>query len=128
MLRESIQISPENSRYIQLISFAFGITWDEVVNAALDEKRAKDADTLQKIKNMTGQLWQPGKLEEPALAIQAAETPEKPKRHAGGRPRKKSVNDVAREIEETEREGKMKMSRDEFVDYFSIERRSDEED
>jgi len=126
MLRDTIQISPENSRYIQLISFAFGVTWDEVVNAALDEKRAKDADTLQKIKNMTGQLWQPGKLEEPAPAIQAAETPEKPKRHAGGRPRRKSVNDVAREIEETEREGKM--SREEFVDYFSMERRGDEED
>ena len=41
----------------------------------------------------------------------------KQRKNPGPKPKKKTVNDVAREIEETERDGKM--SRDEFVDYFS---------
>lgn len=53
------------------------------------------------------------------LITPVVETPEqpKPRRKPGPKPKRKTVNEVAEEIEQTEREGKM--SREEFVEYFS---------
>ena len=116
-------LTTENKKYLAMISAATGLDMDVIMNAALNEKRAKDEAVLAEIRKLQEKLWQPGL---PTVIVDpghlnvtvTAETPEqpKPRRKPGPKP-KKTVNEVAEEIEQTEREGKM--SREEFVEYFS---------
>lgn len=109
MLNYSAQLTEENTEYVDMISRAYGISSSDVINAALDEKRKNDAGTLKKIKEFMGKLWKPGQEatpipvpdEDPGVIFVPTE---KKKRF---RMQKKFSLGVAREIEETEREGKM---------------------
>ena len=48
----NITFTPENSEYISLITRVSGATTKEVVNAALDIKRAQDEELVKEIKAM----------------------------------------------------------------------------
>lgn len=114
-LHREITLTEENDNYVTTLWRISGIGVNEILNAALDAKREKDADLIGDINAMIARIQRHlGKNEEPEAPEStpfAAETPEKPKRR-GGRPRK-SLTQFVEEVHEAD-----KMSKDEFVEYF----------
>lgn len=136
---KGITITDENGRYLKRLSRLTGKSLAACLDEALelsagryklmldeiDAIIAKYENPVNKItidqSGITIYKEAPARLPDPAPLPDfdpKAETPEQPKQRKkpGPKPKKKTVGDVAREIEETEREGKM--SRDEFVEYF----------
>lgn len=109
----SMEAKKENKDYLALLSIYTGKDPVEILDEILDAQRAKDHDTLETIYLLMGKMWPPKR---PA---QKKTEPAQPKKK-GGRPKKtvaSFVNDIAKEVEEAETTAKM--SKDEFVEYFS---------
>ena len=117
-----ISLSDANAEYIDLICRLSGESEGAVIDAAIDIRRAQDAEVMQEVKALMARIslfakTEPGPIftDQPKITLTSNDVPEvkKPRKKPGRKP-KNFVEDTIREVKQNE-----KMSKDEFVDYFS---------